>query len=87
MNKSYDLIIIGAGSVGVPAAMECAGNGQSVLVIDPLPSPGQGETTRQEERQVAHPEPESPPDGRRHHHDDGVERQGARETEHRPQDR
>jgi sarcosine oxidase subunit beta len=43
VTKSYDLIIIGAGSIGVPAAMEFSKKGQSVLVIDALSSPGQGE--------------------------------------------
>jgi len=43
MNKSYDLIVIGAGSIGVPVAMEFAKKGQSVLVIDSLSSPGQGQ--------------------------------------------
>ncbi len=46
MNKSYDLIICGAGSIGVPAAMEFARDGQSVLVIDSSPSPGQGENKK-----------------------------------------
>jgi sarcosine oxidase subunit beta len=43
VNKSYDLIVIGAGSVGVPVAMEFAKKRLSVLVIDSLSSPGQGE--------------------------------------------
>ena len=43
MNKSYDLIVIGSGSIGVPVALEFAKRGQSVLVIDSLPSPGQGQ--------------------------------------------
>jgi len=43
MNKSYDLIVIGAGSIGVPVAMQFAKKRQSVLVIDSLSSPGQGE--------------------------------------------
>jgi sarcosine oxidase subunit beta len=43
MNKSYDLIVIGAGSIGVPVAMEFSKKKQSVLVIDALSSPGQGE--------------------------------------------
>jgi sarcosine oxidase subunit beta len=43
MSKSYDLIVIGSGSIGVPVAMESAKNRLSVLVIDSLPSPGQGE--------------------------------------------
>ncbi len=41
--KNYDVIIIGAGSVGVPTAMELAGEGLSVLVLDKNPSPGQGQ--------------------------------------------
>lgn len=43
MIKTYDLIVIGAGSVGVPAALEFTRKGQSVLVLDSLPSPGQGQ--------------------------------------------
>ncbi len=43
MKKNYDLIVIGSGSVGVPVALEFAKRGQSVLVIDSLPSPGQGQ--------------------------------------------
>ncbi len=39
---NYDVIIIGAGSVGVPAAMNLAENKLKVLVIDALPSVGQG---------------------------------------------
>ena len=46
MTKSYDILIIGAGSVGIPAAMECAGHGLSVLVLDSLPSPGQGQNKK-----------------------------------------
>ncbi len=40
--KVYDLVIIGAGSVGTPAAMAAAEKKLSVLVLDELPSPGQG---------------------------------------------
>ncbi|HMN62005.1 MAG TPA: FAD-binding oxidoreductase [Anaerolinea sp.] len=38
----YDVIIIGAGSVGVPAAMSIADLGYKTLVLDPAPSVGQG---------------------------------------------
>jgi len=38
----YDVIIIGAGSVGVPAAMYISRSGLKVLVIDQFASPGQG---------------------------------------------
>jgi sarcosine oxidase subunit beta len=38
----YDVIIIGAGSVGVPAAFSLAEAGVRTLVIDRLPSVGQG---------------------------------------------
>ena len=40
---SYDAIIIGAGSVGVPTAMAIAEQGLKPLVIDMNASPGQGE--------------------------------------------
>jgi len=43
MRRSTDLIVIGSGSIGVPVALEFAKNGQSVLVIDSLASPGQGQ--------------------------------------------
>lgn len=39
---TFDAIVIGAGSVGVPAALALAGQGLSVLVLDGHPSPGQG---------------------------------------------
>ncbi|MBN2460256.1 MAG: FAD-binding oxidoreductase [Candidatus Cloacimonetes bacterium] len=42
MNKSFDVIVIGAGSVGVPVALAAAARKLSVLVIESLPSPGQG---------------------------------------------
>ena len=42
MNKNFVVIIIGAGSVGVPAALDLAKNKIKVLCIDSLPSPGQG---------------------------------------------
>lgn len=41
--NSYDVIIVGAGSVGVPAAMSLGGLGIKTLVLDKHPSPGQGE--------------------------------------------
>ena len=40
-NHTYDAIIIGAGSIGAPAAFFMAQAGLSVLVIDQLPSVGQ----------------------------------------------
>ena len=40
---TYDVIIVGAGSVGVPTAMCLAELGIKPLVIDMHPSPGQGE--------------------------------------------
>ncbi|KQC06000.1 MAG: sulfurtransferase [Candidatus Cloacimonas sp. SDB] len=41
MIKNYDVIIIGAGSIGVPAALAIAQKKLKVLVIDSLSSPGQ----------------------------------------------
>ena len=41
MGKNYDVTVIGAGSVGVPAALSLARAGLSVLVLDELASPGQ----------------------------------------------
>jgi len=38
----YDVIVVGAGSVGAPAAFSLAGAGVRPLVIDRLPSVGQG---------------------------------------------
>jgi len=40
--STYDVIIVGAGSVGVPAAWALARSGVKVLVVDRLASPGQG---------------------------------------------
>ena len=40
---NYDLIIIGAGSVGLPTSFFLAREKLKVLVIDELPSPGQGQ--------------------------------------------
>jgi sarcosine oxidase subunit beta len=42
MTNHYDVIIIGAGSVGTPAAMSLAEAGVKSLVIDARPSAGQG---------------------------------------------
>ncbi len=39
---TYDIIIIGAGSVGAPAALATSREGLKVLVLDRLPSQGQG---------------------------------------------
>ncbi len=41
--SSYDAIIIGAGSVGLPTSFFLAQDKLKVLVIDELPSPGQGQ--------------------------------------------
>ncbi|MEA2058952.1 MAG: FAD-binding oxidoreductase [Thermodesulfobacteriota bacterium] len=41
--KTYDIILIGAGSIGVPAAMALGERGVKTAVIDKKPSPGQGE--------------------------------------------
>jgi len=41
--KTYDLIIIGAGSIGVPTALAARRAGLSTLVLDRLASVGQGE--------------------------------------------
>ena len=41
--NSYDVIIAGAGSLGVPTAMALGRAGARVLVVDAKPSPGQGE--------------------------------------------
>jgi len=38
----YDAIVVGAGSVGMPAAMALAERGLKVLVLDQFASPGQG---------------------------------------------
>ena len=40
---NYDVIIAGAGSLGVPTAMALRETGARVLVVDAKPSPGQGE--------------------------------------------
>ncbi|MCP4722433.1 MAG: FAD-binding oxidoreductase [Desulfobacteraceae bacterium] len=46
MMKTYDVIIIGAGSVGVPAANSMAQKRLKVLVIDSLASVGQGQNKK-----------------------------------------
>ncbi len=43
MAENYDVVIIGAGSVGVPIAYYLAQEKMKVLVIDRHPSPGQGQ--------------------------------------------
>ncbi len=40
--ETYDVVVIGAGSVGVPAAWAMAREGLRVLVLDRFASPGQG---------------------------------------------
>lgn len=42
MPERYDVVIAGAGSVGVPAALAMARAGVKVLVLDPFASQGQG---------------------------------------------
>lgn len=42
MNRNYDVIIVGAGSVGTPAAMAMARSGLRVLVLERQASAGQG---------------------------------------------
>ncbi len=42
MSNAYDAIVVGAGSVGMPAAMFMAEKGLKVLCLDQFPSPGQG---------------------------------------------
>ena len=42
MTRAYDVIVIGAGSVGAPAALEMARAGLRVLVVDRMASAGQG---------------------------------------------
>jgi sarcosine oxidase subunit beta len=46
MNRTFDAVIIGAGSVGTPAALYLAEAGLKVLVLDELPSVGQGSNKR-----------------------------------------
>lgn len=44
--SSYDVIVVGAGSVGVPVALSLAEMGVKTLVLDKNPSPGQGENKK-----------------------------------------
>ena len=46
MPRAYDVIIIGAGSVGTPAALSLSEAGLRTLVLDELPSVGQGSNKR-----------------------------------------
>ena len=43
MSNTYDAIVIGAGSVGLPTALFLAEEGLIVLCIEELPSTGQGQ--------------------------------------------
>ncbi len=45
-NRSFDVIVVGAGSVGTPTAMTLAEAGLKVLVVDQGPSVGQGSNKR-----------------------------------------
>jgi glycine/D-amino acid oxidase-like deaminating enzyme len=42
----FDVIIVGAGSIGVPTAMALGEMGIKTLVVDKNPSPGQGENKK-----------------------------------------
>ena len=42
MQKNFDVVIIGSGSIGTPTALFLAQSGLKVLVLEKLPSPGQG---------------------------------------------
>jgi sarcosine oxidase subunit beta len=44
--KSYDVIVVGAGSVGVPVALYLAETGAKVVALDRNASPGQGENKK-----------------------------------------
>src|SRR5512136_346326 len=44
--SSYDVIVVGAGSVGVPVALSLAEMGVKSLVLDKNASPGQGENKK-----------------------------------------
>ena len=43
MPSTFDVIVVGAGSVGVPTALALGSQGLKTLVVDMRPSPGQGE--------------------------------------------
>ena len=45
-NDVFDVIVVGAGSVGVPTAMALGEVGVKTLVVDKLASPGQGENKK-----------------------------------------
>jgi len=45
-NRNFDVIIVGAGSAGVPVALALAEMGVKVLVLDANASPGQGENKK-----------------------------------------
>lgn len=45
-SSNYDVIVVGAGSIGVPAAMALGQMGVRTLVLDRMPSPGQGENKK-----------------------------------------
>ena len=42
MTETFDVILIGAGSIGLPAAVMLSHAGLKVLVLDQYASPGQG---------------------------------------------
>jgi len=44
--NNYDVIVLGAGSVGVPIALALTEKKLKVLVVDPLSSPGQGQNKK-----------------------------------------
>jgi len=46
MKKNYDVIIVGAGSIGVQTALSLSQEKFSVLVIDKLTAPGQGQSKK-----------------------------------------
>ena len=44
--RKFDVIVVGAGSIGVPIAMALGEMGSNTLVLDANPSPGQGENKK-----------------------------------------